>query len=318
MRIWLVVLPLLLATTPAWALKPAAHRNLAEQACEANRLPQAFCDRMGKQVYETDYLEWTDLSAHAQRELGQDRCEAADAAASRVEMLARAMVEHAARNDYDSAAIDLGRAMHTLQDECAHHGMTNEEHAFYSLEDTCGDGNLSPDTQPDALACAQARTDRMMAAAAAALQDTSWSGVEELCESPFGGCALASLPSPFQACDFLSMHYDWDGADSRWNGDIVGPALEDAFARGLRGDPVSASVCDAPDAIDPVSPRALTTNLDAGCLLTDVLCLGKADGGSDAQPPAVPESGGGCAAGGSPSLLVALLVLRRRKKRDQN
>ena len=318
MRIRLLVLPLLAilgASAPAWALKPGKHRQLAEAACAANRLPQAFCDRMGKQVYETDYLEWTDLAAHAQRELGQDRCDAAEAAATRVDMLARAMIAHAAEARYDDAAVDLGRAIHTLQDECAHHGMTNQEHAYYSIEDTCGDGNVSPDTQPDAIACAEDRTDRMMAAAAAALHDTSWSGVEELCENPLDSCAVASLPSPFQACDFLSEHYEWDGDDSRWNGDIVGPALEQAFERGLRGDSVSAAVCDAPDAIDPLQPRAPVTDLDTGCLVTDVLCLGKAD----AEPAATPApSTGGCAAGGSPSLLVALLVLRRRRRRKQN
>ncbi|MBV8762218.1 MAG: hypothetical protein JO257_33310 [Deltaproteobacteria bacterium] len=315
MRTRLLVLPLLAvlgASAPAWALKPGAHRDLAQKACAANRLPAPFCERMGKQVYETDYLEWTDLSAHAQREYGQDRCDAAEAAATRVEMLARAMVDHAAAERYDDAAVDLGRALHTLQDECAHHGMTNEEHAFYSIEDTCGEGNLSPDTQLDALACAKARTDRIMTAAAAALRGTSWAGIEELCEFP-NGCTLASLPSPFQACDFLARHYEWDGVDSRWNGDIVGPALEDAFARGLRGDPVSVAMCDAPDAIDPVTSRATVSDLEAGCLVTDVLCLGKAD-----EQPAVatpPPSTAGCAAGGSPSLLVALLALRRRKQK---
>lgn len=314
MRTRLLVLPLLLASAPAWALKPSTHRALAEAACAANRLPQPFCDRMGKQAYETDYLEWTDLSAHAQRELGQDRCEAADAAAGRVEMLAREMVDHANAARYEDAAVDLGRAIHTLQDECAHHGMTNEEHAFYSLEDTCGDGNVSPDTQPDAIACAQARTDRMMAAAAAALQGTSWSGVDELCETmEMNGCTVASLPSPFQACNFLSRHYEWDGADSRWNGDIVGPALEDAFERGLHGDPVSAAVCDAPDAIDPVAPHTTVSNLDVGCGLTDILCLGKAD----APGTPAPQGSAGCAAGGSPGLLfgLALLSLRRRSRR---
>ena len=316
MHIRLLVLPLLLASTPAFALKPSKHRALAQAACAANRLPQAFCDRVGKQVYETDYQEWTDLAAHAQREYGQDRCDAADAAATRVEMLASAMVDHAAENHYEDAAIDLGRALHTLQDECAHHGMTNEEHAFYSLEDTCGDGNVSPDTQPAAIACATDRTNRMMAAAAAVLRDTSWSGVEELCEPPFNNCGLASLPTPFQACDFLSRHAEWDGADSRWNGDIVGPALEDAFTRGLHNAPTSAPVCDTPDAIDPIAPHPQVTNLDAGCFATDVLCLGKAD--SPDATPAPAASSGGCAAGGSPSLLLALLVVRRRRKQNQN
>src|SRR5512143_2057931 len=81
---WPLVLPVLtlLASTNAWALEPGKHRQLAERACAGVGLPDAFCRRMGKQAYETDYEEWHDLSAHAQRELGQDRCTAADAAVS--------------------------------------------------------------------------------------------------------------------------------------------------------------------------------------------------------------------------------------------
>jgi len=316
MRIRLLVLPLVLASSPAWALKPATHRQLAEDACVAERLPGAFCERMGKQAFETDYQEWTDVAAHAQRELGQDRCEAADAAASRVEALSRALVADAHRGAYEAAAIDLGRALHTVQDECAHHGMTNEEHAFLSLEDSCGDGNVSPDTQPDALACATTRTRDVMAAAAAALADVRWTNVDAICrrnsDNDDDSCALASLPSPFQVCDFLAMHHDWDGSDSRWNGDIVGPALVDAFARGLRGELDSTGVCDRAGAIDPLRPHALVSDRDAGCLLTDVLCLGKAD---DAGATAAPADSGGCAAGGSPGLVLALLSLRRRSRR---
>lgn len=312
MRIRLLVLPLVLASSPAWALKPAKHRQLAEDACAAQRLPAAFCERMGKQVFETDYKEWTDLSAHAQRELGQDRCEAAEASATRVEMLARALVDDAHQGAYEAAAIDLGRALHTLQDECAHHGMTNEEHAFYSLEDTCGAGNLSPDTQPEALACAESRTRDAMAAAAAALADVRWTDVDWICRgtNDEDTCQLASLPSPFQACDFLAMHKEWDGADSRWNGDVVGPALVDAFGRGLRGDLVSAPVCDHAGAIDPVLPHALVSDRDAGCGLTDIACLGKAD--TESTP--VPDTGG-CTVGGAPGFALVLLSLRRRSRR---
>src|SRR5437660_1463747 len=120
MRRW--PLALLLMSSSAWALKPGKHRDLAQTACYDARLPAAFCDRMGKQVFETDYLEWTDLSAHAQRERGQDRCTAADLAIARLDRLGRALVADAHARAFEQAAIDLGRALHTLQDECAHHG----------------------------------------------------------------------------------------------------------------------------------------------------------------------------------------------------
>jgi hypothetical protein len=308
-----LVLPLVtlgLLASPAWALKPSKHRDLAEAACAAQHLPTAFCDRIGQTVFEVDYREWTDLAAHAQREPGQDRCAAADAAADRVTALATDAITSAHARDYDAAAVALGRALHTLQDECAHHGMTNEEHAFLSLEDTCGDDvNASPDTQPAAIECARTRTNDAMAAAALALADVSWAGVDTLCRGydNENTCQLASLPSPFQACDFLALHKNWDGADSRWNADLVGPALVAAFNAGLRGSS-APSVC-ATSSIDPVAPHPLVTNRDAGCGLTDIVCLGKAD-----APEVAPETTGGCNAVGAPGLLVALLALRRKKR----
>ena len=98
-RPWLLVSlgsALALAPRPAWALKPGKHRALFERACSDAGLPDAFCRRAGRQVYETDFFEWTNLSAHAQRERGQDRCAAADAAIARVDQLARDVVANAA------------------------------------------------------------------------------------------------------------------------------------------------------------------------------------------------------------------------------
>jgi hypothetical protein len=312
MRIRLLLLPLVLASSPAWALKPSKHRELAEAACNAQKLPSAFCERMGQQVFETDYQEWTTPAAHAQRELGQDRCEAADDAAIRVRTFGRDLVSDAHAGKYEDAAVALGRAIHTLQDECAHHGMTNEEHAFYSMEDMCGDDvDVSPDTQPNAISCAESRTNDAMAEVAAALADVRWSGVDYICRdsNDQDSCQLASLPSPFQACDFLALHKNWDGTDSTWNGDVVGPALVDAFEHGLVGDIAYVPVCAAPGAIDPIAPHPLVTDRETGCTLTDIACFGKAD-----APGAAPADAGGCAVGGSPGLLLALLALRRKKR----
>ena len=313
MRIWPLVLPILLAASSAWALEPAKHRTLAEKACADVHLPDAFCRRMGQEVYQTDYHEWTNLAAHAQRELGQDRCTAADAAAARVDRLAREVVAKVHALDYEAGAVALGRAIHTLQDECAHHGMTNQEHAYLSLTQTCTDRNVSPDVQPEALACAQTRTREAFAAVAAALAGSRWDYVERICRDyeDRDSCFQASLPTPFMACDFLAEHDDWDGDDSRWNGDRVGPALLAAFAGGLNDGEAPAPMCGSDDkALDPVAPHPYVSDREAGCGLIDVTCLGKVDdpgAGGDAET-------GGCSAGGSPSFLVLLALFGFRRR----
>lgn len=320
MRIWPLVLPLLVATTTqVWALEPAKHRSIAEKACADVHLPDAFCRRMGQQAYETDYKEWTNLSAHAQRELGEDRCTAADKALWRVDQLGREAIAKTRAGDYEAGAIALGRAVHTLQDECAHHGMTNQEHAYLSLTQTCTDQDSSPDIQPDALACATTRTHDVFVAVAAALEGTRWSYVDSICQdyNNNDSCQLASLPTPFQACDFLAEHSDWDGEDSRWNSDIVGPRLVAAFEGGLRGDAATpAPICPrTTDAIDPPSPHPLVTNRDAGCGLIDITCLGKVD--DPGSTPPGDASSGGCSTGsgaGAPGFLVLLALLGRRRR----
>lgn len=326
MSSWKLALPvvaLVLAPAPAAALKPGKHRSIAEASCKNVHLPRAFCRRMGKAVYETDYREWTALSAHAQTERGQDRCEAADAATSRVDRLARSVVAAAAAGDLETAAVDLGRALHTIQDECAHHGMTNEQHAYLSLEQTCGDEDVSPDVQPEALACATARTAAVMRLVAPALAGTRWTNVDALCTDPFAErdtdtCATAVLPTPFMACDFLSQYDAWDGTDSTWDGTAVGPALVDAFAAGLRGTPASSSVCGGvPTAIDPEAHPTRSVG-DPTCGLIDIGCLGKVDADADVDPYGEERRTGGCATGGSASWLVALVIalgtIRRRRR----
>ena len=323
-RPWLLVsLVLLSSATDAWALKPGKHRTLLEDACGDAGLPDAFCRRAGKQVYEVDYYEWTALSAHAQRERGQDRCAAADAAIARVDALAREVADDVLGGKLEEGAIALGRAVHTLQDECAHHGMTNEEHAFYSLEQTCGEGDVSPDIQPQAVTCADARTRDALARVADALAGAAWSNVDFICRDSEDRdtCATAVLPTPGMACSFLKLHTAWDGDDSTWNGDVVGPALAGAFANGLAGGPAPAPLCggDA-SAIDPVAPRTHVTDQEAGCKLADAICLGKVDedgepiaGDDDASGGCSTDSGGSGATGGLLALFGLALVMARRR-----
>lgn len=300
------------------------HRELAEAACVAQHLPQSFCHRMGKQVYEVDYLEWTDLSAHAQREPGQPRCEAADAAESRVDQLARSLVSQVNAGKLEAAAISLGRALHTIQDECAHHGMTNPEHAFYSLTEQCSGNAVSPDVQPAALACARTRTTAVLKLAAAAISTQVWRGAYDLCtdysnEHQTDSCANAALPSPFMACDFLSEHDEWDGHDTTWDPTAVGDALVASFAAGLTGEQTTRSVCGGDSsAIDPPRPRATVTALGGlGCLSTTLGCFGKVDEGGTGTD----EATGGCSTS-SPGGLAAIALVgalalapRRRRRR---
>jgi len=323
---WPLALLVLLASTNAWALKPQKHRDLAEASCKRAGLNSTFCHRMGKAVFETDANEWDDLSAHAQTPRGGDRCSAAQASADRLDTLGRQLVAEAHAGKLEDAAVDLGRAIHTLQDECAHHGMTNEQHSYFSLEQTCGDQDVSPDIQPDAIACAAARTDAVFAAVVPALAGTNWYYASGLCESPFNndhgnanqdGCAQAALPTPWEACDFLALHDEWNGIDSKWNSDVVGPALIAAFFNGLHDQPYTHAICSTPHAIDPHQPAPQVTAPVESCTLTDIGCFGKVDGADDnpnvdpyGDPFETPAGGGGCDGGaGGAGWLTALLAL---------
>ena len=320
---WRLLLPLalVLGAGDAWALQPSKHRRIAEDACERVGLPDAFCRRVGRQALETDAHEWETPAAHAQRAPGEDRCSAADAAVSRIDLLARTIAS-APYGDLEAAAIALGRAVHTVQDECAHHGMTNEEHSFYSLTDFCGDGDVSPDEQPAALACAESRTQEMFEAVVVALAATSWNGVDEMCRTygphdryDMDSCSGGALPSPHKACEFLALHVDWDGIDSTWNGSVVGPALMRAFTAGLAGEATPPSVCSGESsAIDPLYPHTIVGERDAACHLAEILCLGKVDGST--SPEVTTDEGTGCSTGTAPGgllCIVALLGMIRRR-----
>jgi hypothetical protein len=311
-----LLLPLVAVSSPAWALEPAKHRELAERACFEQQLPEAFCRRVGHQAFETDFKEWEDLSAHAQREHGQDRCSAAEAAATRVSQLGTAIVDGAAIEDYDQVAIALGRALHTMQDECSHHGITNEEHAYYSLTETCGDGDVSPDSQPEAIQCAEARTREVMAFVAEALRETSWRDIQFVCRNDNNedSCANPTLPGLVTACRFLHAHREWDGIDSSWDTVEVGAELVTSFHEALQGFGRSRTLCgDDPGAIDPAAPRARVADTTAGCKRIDAVCLGKVDDPGETDDA---DETGGCSTGHPSALLALALLTLVRRRRD--
>jgi uncharacterized protein (TIGR03382 family) len=148
-------------------------------------------------------------------------------------------------------------------------------------------------------------------------------------------CSTQVLPGPLQVCRFIVEANAWDGFDRRWDGAIVGPALEDAFARGLAGDPSSVRVCELDEVMLPPDRAAAPVDVSAGpvsCFRLELLCLGKTDGASTffedpagAYDDSTAAGSPGCSAAtngreGSPAGLVAIAFaigwLARRRARS--
>lgn len=334
-----------LVAGPAHALKPGEHASITYNACVATGLPTDFCTRTATEDYDTDSREWDTLAAHAQIDGDQTACAGADAATARVfrlgsDLRASLAAVHAAGGERNvtATASALGRAMHTIQDNCAHHGMPNPQHAWFSISDFCDGTALSPDVQDDALVCARTETAAAMTVAAQVIRAAGsnvegWLAASSCPESPSSDhnnsgppsvCQNRFLPGPIDACSFLAEAKDWDGIDRTWNNAVVIAALRGAFHAGATGATAPRAVCDGDETILSAAVSAPVVDIAAGpssCVRAKVFCLGKADDAGenpfadDAEPIA---TDGGCAAGGNRSgmlglLLVGLaLALRRR------
>jgi uncharacterized protein (TIGR03382 family) len=338
---------LLGSTGAAFALKPGAHAEIASASCRAAGLGRNLCTRIATEDYDVDSREWDDLRAHAQIDDGQTACEAADATALRMWTLGSDLRTALARaaaspNNTTAGAVDavIGRALHTIQDNCAHHGMPNPQHAWLSLGDFCDGTDTSPDVQDDAIACAKVETDAVMKIVARSITDGRLGAALDSRSCPpapnAGGnhnnsgppavCQGRFLPGPFDACSFLGRAKDWDGIDRRWNGDRVSPALRDAFAAGLAGDRAIAPICGGNERV--LSPAVSDPIVDVSvgapsCPKASLFCLGKADESENpfADDPAEPEVGGCSAGGGSTgglAAVLALLVAKRRRRFSQS
>ena len=333
------------AAGPAHALKPADHASITYAACVATGLPRDFCTRTATEDYNTDAREWDDLAAHAQIDGDQTACAGADAAAARVYQLGGALrsalaAVHTAGGDANVAATAsaLGRALHTLQDNCAHHGMPNPQHAWFSLSDFCDGTELSPDIQDDALACARTETAAAMAIAAQLIRGAGsnvvgWLDARSCPPSPSSGhnsttppsvCQSRFLPGPIDGCSFLGEAHAWDGIDRTWKNPVVITALRGGLQAGATGAAAPGPTCRGGDET-VLSPAVSQPIVDvsagpASCVRASVFCLGKAD---DTDSPFAGEAApttdaGGCAAttGRSSVLGLALVAaaLRRRRR----
>jgi len=293
----LVMAVLLGWSTEAYALKPSRHRKIAEHSCKAAGLPRDFCSRVGVEAYNTDAHEWDNMAAHAQPEPGDTPCQGVERTVQRMAMLGaelrsalEELAESGERASAEHAASALGRALHTAQDNCAHQGMPNMQHAWYSLASFCQQADTDPDKDHDAYACARRASDTMMAVAADVIGAAGVAKAlgRDSCEpeDPFDDnpqdnpCQDMYLPAPWQACSFLGSAEDWDGVDRRWNVAVVGDGLVASFDATVSGQTApSPDLCAGdPTAIDGEhEPPIDTRSGPRSCGLAHLLCLGKAD-----------------------------------------
>ena len=336
----LVTVPLAavaLFSSSAQALDQSKHRALSRDACAKVGLPWDFCERVGTEAYNVDHFEWFDMAAHAQVDVeqGQTKCEAANLAAARVRSIGASLGDAIAAVAADDDDVDgtktatlLGRALHTIQDNCAHRGVSNPHHAWLSLSDSCEGTKSSPDARPEALECATRETAEIVAAFASALDDADVDfdvlddGVSE---------GKGKWPLRGDICEFLQSGNSWDGVDDHWNSAVAVSALRDQFAAALAGTAVSEDVCAGnPNALSATPDASIDTSMGQEfCLKIDLFCIGKDDAPDEAPPwqdpaEAAADNEGtppeqGCTVGGQTppltwsGLFVLALVARRRR-----
>jgi len=262
----------------AAALEQPAHQSVTLAACRAEGLPEAFCQRAGEEASNVDVEDFYAVPTHAQADAGQTLCQAVDTVMAREWDLADRVRTALAAGQTDEAARALGHALHTIQDACTHRGVSNPEHAWFSLSDACEDTRLSPDLNPEALGCAGEETTAAMQLVTAAL---AASGISPQSLANATEVELIE-PGRSEKCDFLEEAEDWDGRDLMWNHDLVRGPILDAFDAGLTGASLPAGPCSA--LADPAELEAadLAPDVDVSdgtpsCFKVHLYCLGKAD-----------------------------------------
>jgi MYXO-CTERM domain-containing protein len=286
---------------------------------------------VGSEVYNVDAYEFDDLSAHSQIPDGKSACDAGNDSVYRESWLGaeiRSGLANVAISPSEEGAaqvaVALGRALHTIQDNCAHHGMPNPQHAWHSLSDSCFGTSESPDLVPAAFNCAAAETDAVFAAFHGTV-DEYGVGYADLDRAD---SAYTHWPSHGDVCAFLGSAGGWDGVDRRWNNAVMSPALRDQLVRSITSDDAGLTDVCANGSIEALTsdPELDTSGGAMSCLKIHAFCLGKADSADEAPPwetePAMDAPPSGCSVGGraplgAPALLAlalaALLVRRRRR-----
>jgi hypothetical protein len=263
-------------------LKTTDHQNITAICCAGAGFGSAFCDRLAAEAHNVDAWEWFTLAAHAMPEANQSQCDAAAAVQERLRqrgsdiraLLAQPVITTTYANQLASA---LGRALHAVQDNCAHEGMTNPQHSWYSNRGYCLSDGEDPDTAPAAIQCAWTETVTALTYFADAVR-ASHHQLGDLV--PEGGFPIVD-PVRDQICSFLHEWTNFDGVDRRWNNGVMTPALRNtliwAFSAGYRGpnacDNLLAVPGSSPLAI--LTPRAWVPVSDPMCFTEKVYCIGE-------------------------------------------
>jgi hypothetical protein len=283
----------------ALALSQGNHYQITLDACSGTaHVAAGACAEVAMAAHNTDAREWTDLSAHAQIEQGQTACASADAALTRVRQLTgevrtqlfAANLPGASADEVTSAQraayVAFGRALHTVQDQCAHHGMPNPQHAWWSDSDLCLGTSLSPDLPDAAVTCAKTETAALFATFVDVVTEAGLSAAT-LYQPDALHTAVPEWPSRNGLCEYLYSSKDWDGVDRGWDGEWMGPALRAEARRGLLGltDGTPEACALPPGTLDLKNPAAdVTTSKDGDtCQSVDALCVG--DPTEPIQPP---------------------------------
>lgn len=337
----------LLLTLPsaAHALSQGKHAKLSQSACESAGLPERFCRAVGAAAYNVDAYEFNDLSAHAQID-GPSTCASATNSLARQFKLGRFIRtglghiaslatsdEWAGNRDPDRVASALGKALHTIQDNCAHHGMPNPQHAWLSRSDLCDGTEWSPDVLPPSIECAEIETESILSAFRGALDRA---GID-----PSALDKIDSYPRQLldrkAGCDFLDSAHRWDGVDRGWKNSIMTSALRQQLLAAI-SDPQAQliTICgESEDADAQLSFHRKSWDMNvakgpSNCFPIIYYCAGDKGDGADAPPPWEDEqptasSAAGCAlrgrapaSDGATLVAFALLIAFRRSRRTES
>ena len=238
----------------AGAISEVKHYQLAIRECARAGLPPSFCNRIAVGDHNVDKVDWFEMPAHAQTPDGVTLCDGANMTlqfvqdrARRLRLALGALKEAGSDANLqtretlvDEIGQQLGRALHAIQDNCVHRGISNPHHAWLSLEKDCQGGSRNPDDQTDGQQCASDETGPVMDAVVAVMESMGLAP-PDLAVTPKSPLRWANRDD---LCEYFGSASDWDGQDRRWDASMMVPATRDAFLAGLRGDSESVNdVC---------------------------------------------------------------------------
>lgn len=257
-------------------LKTKDHSAITGAACRAHGLGENFCSRVQAEAFNVDHNEWSTLAAHAQPEAGQSPCDAAKAVQTRLRSLGGEIHTLLAAGAPDAGAVNrlavaLGRSLHTVQDNCAHNGMSNPQHAWYSTRDWCISSGEDPDSAPAALQCAKEETD----IAVRAFRDALRTALIDPTALGVASSVATKNPTRANACSFLRSWNKFDGNDARWDNQVTRGVFKSALVNSLNTGRDATEVCADGASIAIRTPKAHASVSDPFCPTLSIYCVGE-------------------------------------------